>query len=113
MCADLIERKREELAAFTAAARSSADSEIMPASLVRPHRLAAAARWHRTGRWTPQALAAALGRLEIVVKSSDNPHFMYVAEGRSDLLADGKRVERHTLCASEFFGDVHEVRIVG
>ena len=77
----------------------------MPASLVAPHRLAAAAaRWHRTGRWTPQALAAALGRLEIVVKSSDNPHFMYVAEGRSDLLADGKRVERRTLRASEFFG---------
>ena len=29
---------------------------------------------------------------------------MYVAEGRSDLLADSKRVERRTLRASEFFG---------
>ena len=82
---------------------------VMPASLLRPHRLAAAAvHWHRTGRWTPQALAAALGRLEIVVKSSDNPHFMYVAEGRSDLLADGKRAERphgHLLAANWLPGE--------
>mmetsp|Transcript_51408 Transcript_51408/g.115440 ORF Transcript_51408/g.115440 Transcript_51408/m.115440 type:complete len:435 (-) Transcript_51408:202-1506(-) len=61
--------------------------------------------WCRNGHWTPAGLAAALGDATILVKrSSAARHFMYTAQGRTDILADtDASTEGVQIAAADFF----------
>ncbi|KAL1530170.1 hypothetical protein AB1Y20_001086 [Prymnesium parvum] len=67
--------------------------------------------WSRSGRWTPLALASALGDAHVSVKQSLRArHFMYTAQGRADILRDAAdETQVELLRASDFFAGLDQV----